>query len=153
MVLLSIALLLGIISFFPVVGILFAFCSIPVYVRFAQQRANVDPTVQTAARMTASVGVMLSVIAASLGAFFGTCHASAFLTMTVVERGNQDLGFVIAVPLFVGVLIGLISAGFAIVKLWPLAGGDPPVVSLPDSIDSPPESTTTVDSDEKLKDE
>ncbi len=120
--LVSAALLLGVISIAPAIGLFFLVCSVPVFVRFAKQgKRSEQPTARTAvivtARALASVGVALSVFAAALGAFFGTCHATGFVTILTFD-GRSDSAFGFAI--FLAPLAGVIAAIFTTIKLWPL---------------------------------
>jgi hypothetical protein len=130
-VLLGIAILGGLFSFYPRVAIILTVVSAPVFLRYAVRASVVDPvgTPQNISRKAATAvglfGMAVSIIAASAGAFLGTCtltgYASEYsglsdaIAMFMHMKGHLPG---LALSMRAGIGAGSVAFLFALVWLW-----------------------------------
>lgn len=128
-VLLGVAILCGLVSFLPWLAAILAFISAPVFVRYfvlkRQAAGGVPPTAgSVVAGMTGAVGLAFGIVAASAGAFLGTCSVIAWPTGIVLSAAFQrgyERGILLA--MVCGVLVGgvmfFVVGNWLVKRVWP----------------------------------
>jgi len=128
MVLIFIAICLGIVTFLPWLGVLFLLLSTPVFIRYSRRETIrcAGPAVPRTKHVTSvlgSAGLALSILLASAGTFWGTCHTSGFLTMLALDKvesagwGNHGEVTFIWTCLGFGITTGTLCGGWTLFQL------------------------------------
>lgn len=122
-----VALLLGVLSLYPWLGILFLIFSAPMFIRWSNRaeelaRRESHPNVKRislALSTMGTIGLVFSIVLAGAGTFFGTCHATVAITviMTIVKRNPIDNGWVTVTA---GIVIGTLVSGWAVWQMLKL---------------------------------
>lgn len=118
-VLIFLAICLGVATLLPWLGIFFLVCSTPVFIRYSRHAYPDSPSSSQLFRVVGNVALLLSIFLASVGAFWGTCHTSAFATAILLDfqKIRLELGTTIFVCIITGTCVGLICGGLS---LWQL---------------------------------
>ena len=128
MVLIFIAICLGIASFLPWLGVLFLLLSTPVFIRYSRRETirRAGPAVprdKHVASVLGSAGLALSILLATAGTFWGTCHTSGFLTAMAMDQSRINGGPVISLDAYVwifleiGITTGMLCGGWTLFQL------------------------------------
>jgi hypothetical protein len=128
MTLIFLAICLGIASLIPWLGVLFLVLSAPVFIRYSRREtircAGHNPRhAKHAASILGKVGLILSILLATAGAFWGTCHTSGFVAMFAMEAlkakggGGPELYASILTCVGLGITVGTLCGGWTFYQL------------------------------------
>ena len=135
-VLLGVAIAGGLVSTAPWLGVLFAIASAPDFIRYfvvsrrQASASSAEPLARGAAGVLGSVGLLLSVLAACGGAFYGTCTITTWgIGLPAMASNDEGTfyswlfgGFVVGI--LAGAVVGLVYLAWLLRLLFPAGGPD-----------------------------